>query len=135
LVCDDEPTMGDAFRAVLEEEGYQVTVLPRLSADLDDVIGLYPALIILDVFFAGQPTGQDFLGRLKTTPATMTIPELVCSAADGLVDAQIAAWQCGSVAKPFELDDLLAAVRTCLGAGARSPHASSLTSRGRPAGA
>ena len=114
LVCDDEPILRDVFLEVLEDEGYRVTVLPRICEDLDEVVGLNPDLIILDVLFAGRPKGTEFLQRLKANPATKAIPVVVCSAADDLFDEQGVARQCGAVAKPFDLEELLTAVRACL---------------------
>jgi two-component system OmpR family response regulator len=114
LVCDDESSLREMFQEALEDEGYRVTVLPRVCEDLAEVMRLEPDLVILDVLFAGKPKGSEFLQRLKAHPATTAIPVLVCSAADALVDAQVAAWQCGSIAKPFDLEELLAAVRACL---------------------
>jgi len=114
LVFDDESTLRDVFQEVLEDEGYRVTVLPRICEELDEVMRLEPDLIILDVLFAGKPKGTEFLQRLKMHPATTAIPVLLCSAADVLVDAHGDAWPCGAVAKPFDLEELLAAVRACL---------------------
>ena len=115
LVCDDESSLREMFQEVLEDEGYRVTMLPWICEELAEVMSLEPDLIILDLLFAGQPKGAEFLQRLKANPATTAIPVLVCSAADGLVDEQLAAWQCGSVAKPFDLKEFLGAVHQCLG--------------------
>jgi CheY-like chemotaxis protein len=115
LVCDDEYSLREMFQEVLEDEGYRVTVLPWICEELDDVLRLEPDLIILDLLFAGQPKGTEFLQWLKAHPATTAIPVLLCSAADALVDEQLAAWKCVSVAKPFDLEQFLGAVRQCLG--------------------
>jgi CheY-like chemotaxis protein len=118
LVCDDDAALRDLFREVLADEGYQVTVESSLCEHVDDVVALAPDLIVLDLIFNGHLSGIDFLRRLKTTPATQTIPVLTCTAAvvlDDETQRQVTAWECRSLLKPFDLDALIAAVRDCLG--------------------
>jgi CheY-like chemotaxis protein len=118
LVCDDDAALRSVFQEVLTDEGYRVTSRASVCPDLDEVVQLAPDLIVLDLIFNGHQTGYEFLGRLKADPLTKSIPVLVCTASAGLTDeiqAQLKTWECASVAKPFELDDLIAAVRECLG--------------------
>jgi CheY-like chemotaxis protein len=117
LVCDDDAAHREIFREILIDEGYDVTVEAVLCESMDDVIRLAPDLIVLDLIFDGQPAGLDFLRRLKAAPATKSIPVLVCTAAGGLteeIQRQLTEWECASVTKPFDIDDLVAAVRECL---------------------
>ena len=118
LVCDDDYALRMIFREVLTDEGYEVTVQASICADLDEVARLAPDLIVLDLIFNGQPAGFEFLRMLKTDPATKAIPVLVCTASAGLTEeilGHLTTWECASVTKPFELDDLIAAIRECLG--------------------
>jgi CheY-like chemotaxis protein len=117
LVCDDDHALRLILEEFLTDEGYRVTVQASLCDDVEDVIALAPNLIVLDLIFSGRSTGLDFLRRLKTTPATQTIPVLTCTAASVGEEAQrqLTTWQCGSITKPFDLDVLIAAVRECLG--------------------
>ena len=117
LVFDDDAAHREIFREILIDEGYDVTVEAVLCESMDDVIRLAPDLIVLDLIFDGQPAGLDFLRRLKAAPATKSIPVLVCTAAGGLteeIQRQLTEWECASVTKPFDIDDLVAAVRECL---------------------
>jgi CheY-like chemotaxis protein len=117
LVCDDDAVLREIFCEILVDEGYDVTVEPVLCESMDDVIRLAPNLIVLDLIFGGQPAGLDFLRRLKANPATRSIPVLVCTAAGGLteeIQRQLTEWECASVTKPFNIDDLVTAVRECL---------------------
>jgi two-component system response regulator MprA len=117
LVCDDDAAHREIFREILIDEGYDVTVEAVLCESMDDVIRLAPDLIVLDLIFDGQPAGLDFLRLLKAAPATKSIPVLVCTAAGGLteeIQRQLTEWECASVTKPFDIDDLVAAVRECL---------------------
>jgi CheY-like chemotaxis protein len=118
LVCDDDHALRTVFREVLTDEGYRVTVQSSICTDVDEVVQVAPDLIVLDLIFNGHPAGFEFLRMLKTDPATKAIPVLVCTAAGGLteeIQAQLTEWECASVTKPFDLDDLIAAVRECLG--------------------
>jgi CheY-like chemotaxis protein len=118
LVCDDDHALRTVFRELLIDEGYQVTVQASLCSDLDEVARLGPDLIVLDLIFNGHPSGFEFLRQLKNDPATKSIPVLICTAAAGLTEevlGHLTTWECASVTKPFDLDDLIATVRECLG--------------------
>jgi DNA-binding response OmpR family regulator len=117
-VCEEEPAIRDVYQELLASEGYRVTVLSAPCDDLTEVVRLAPDLLILDLLFAKQPSGSAFLQHLKTHPATQALPVLVCTAADRLADQAQQRWDCAAVAKPFNLDELLLAVRNCLRANA-----------------
>jgi two-component system, OmpR family, phosphate regulon response regulator PhoB len=114
FVCDDDLALRDIFQEILTDEGYRVTVRASLCEDVNDAVALAPDLIVLDLVFNGRPQGLEFLQRLKASPATRTIPVLVCTAAadvDEKSHHQLTGWECRSVEKPFDLDELIAAVR------------------------
>jgi transcriptional regulator with XRE-family HTH domain len=57
------------------------------------------------------------LQRLKGDPATAQIPVLVCSADPRLLEAlhaQLVAWDCAVLAKPFDLEAFLTTIQMCL---------------------
>ena len=113
LVIDDDPSIVALYRDVLEDERYRVatTASPELAPAA--VAALGPDLLLLDLRFGHDVGGVDLIARLRGDPATRTLPVLVCSAATALLaelDDQLRAWDCGVLAKPFGLDDLLAAV-------------------------
>jgi DNA-binding response OmpR family regulator len=118
LVVDDDEALQQIYQELLEDEGYAVTVWPYPAASTADVATLAPGLVLLDFVIDGAETGWHFLQALKADPATVDTPILVVSAADALlkrVAEQLSAWDCAVLRKPFDLDELLAAVRTCLG--------------------
>jgi CheY-like chemotaxis protein len=120
LVIDDDRATVELYRAVLADEGYRVTTTASPDLEPAAVATLAPALLLLDLRFDGHAgRGVELIARLKADPATRTLPLLVCSA-DTLLLAELAAqlrvWDCGVLAKPFNLDDLLATVQACLGA-------------------
>jgi CheY-like chemotaxis protein len=114
LVCDDEPSLCEIFHELLASEGFRVTVRAAPCDNLHEVVALAPDLIILDLLFGGRRQGTNFMEQLKTNPATLGIPLLVCTASEGLTGPPHIDWTCAAVAKPFELNDLLGAVRRCL---------------------
>ena len=118
LVCDDDHALRAIFKEFFADEGYRVTVQPSICDGIDEVVSLAPDLIVLDLIFGGEPKGFEFLRSLKTSPQTKSIPVLICTAAAVLneeIKIHLTTWECASVTKPFEIDELIAAVQECLG--------------------
>src|SRR5689334_14728867 len=117
VIDDDAPTVA-LYRDVLEDEGYRVVTAASPELTAAAVAALAPALVLLDLRFAGHAArGVDLIARLKADPATRTRPLLVCSADTPLLtelEGQLRAWDYATLAKPFNVDDLLAAVQDCL---------------------
>ncbi len=120
LVVDDDPAVLALLREVLVEEGYAVAtaLAPPATAE---VAHLRPDLVVLDHRLKAAETGWDVAQRLGADPATAAIPVLLCTAAVRdvrcLVD-ELTTHDVEVILKPFDLDDLVAAVRRAL---ARSP--------------
>ena len=117
LAIDDEPDILEVYRDILTDEGYQVTTQLVPATDPADVLALAPDLIVLDLLIGHEDRGTPFLAMLKADPTTRDIPVLVCSADIHrlrALEAQFASWDCGVVAKPFDVDAFLADVRACL---------------------
>jgi CheY-like chemotaxis protein len=123
VVVDDDRATLALYRDLLGEEGYRATLL--VSPDLEPaaIAALAPDLLLLDLRFGHERCGVDLLRQLKGDPATLGIPVLVCSADARLLDElgeQLAAWDCAVLAKPFGLEELLAAIAGCLAPGSRA---------------
>jgi CheY-like chemotaxis protein len=117
LVVEDDAAVRAVIAEVLGDEGYCVTACPAPPAGSRDVAALAPDAIVLDVVIGGTRAGWALLTALKDDPATATIPVLVCSADERLLKAsadRLAAWECGVLRKPFDIDALAAAVGCCL---------------------
>ena len=122
LVIDDDEPLCAVLREVFADEGMRTTACVAPPEDLDTVNENAPDLILLDLVYGGERRGHAFLERLKADPATKDIPVIVCSAAVNVTDddrTQLTGWECAVLAKPFDLDELLATVYDCL-AGARA---------------
>jgi CheY-like chemotaxis protein len=119
LVFDDSEVMLQLFDEILRAEaGYEVT----LATFEPDMIGrlkqLEPDLIIADQLHGEEPLGWQLLGILKEDRDTTEIPIILCTdALSELHDWQdfLAASNIIVISKPFNVDDLLSAVRQQLG--------------------
>jgi DNA-binding response OmpR family regulator len=124
VVIDDDASIRALFRDLFDAEGFRVTLFDALVAPLE-LRAFAPDLLVLDLIVGGRPAaGEDYLRRLKEHPATASLPVLVCSAATDAIErlrAELERWSCAICPKPFDLDDLLEAVRSCLaGAGSNA---------------
>lgn len=115
LVVDDDQFIRDCVRLALEEEGYEVVVVPHGQAALDYLEGLrragqpQPALILLDMRMPVMD-GWEFARRYRELPVDQAPIVLVTAAADAVgCAAQVGAD--GVLAKPFDLDELVALVQ------------------------
>ncbi len=108
LVVDDNPGVLFAIKAALESEGYDV----RATKSFEGIASLknnLPDLIILDVFLEDQD-GRDVARELKAHKWSACIPIVLLSAYPGIDKLATEAGADDFLAKPFELDTLLALV-------------------------
>jgi CheY-like chemotaxis protein len=107
LVIEDSPVVQGAMRMVLEWEGYRVSCAANGREALDLLqAGERPSLILLDL---AMPVvdGREFRAAQRADPALAAIPVVVVSGnpVARSVEAE------GHVQKPFEPEELLAAIR------------------------
>jgi CheY-like chemotaxis protein len=110
LIVEDDPDIVLALTTILEDEGYVVVALDsgkHLSENLPP--SSLPDLILLDMLLSGQD-GREIARQLKADPSTRHIPILMLSAYPTIEQEAKAAGADSFLAKPFELDDLLAKV-------------------------
>ncbi|HZY84248.1 MAG TPA: response regulator [Gemmataceae bacterium] len=108
LVEDDEITRG-AIKLVLEWEGYQVDCAANGQEALDLLRDKEPpSLILLDVMMPVLD-GEQFRQEQKRDPRLAQIPVVIVSALDVSSCLEAA----GHVQKPFQVEELLAAIRQC----------------------
>ena len=109
LVVDDDPDIVLAITVILEDEGYRVVATEKndyLQSLLD---GEPPDLILLDMLLSGLD-GRDIARHLKKDETTRHIPILMLSAHPNARKDAEAAGADDFLAKPFEMDELLAKV-------------------------
>ena len=108
MVADDDSDILEIITIILEEKGYEVKTAPN-GESLDALEKLQPDLLLLDIRMSGKD-GREVCRRLKNQQATSHIPIIMLSA--NIDIAKISA-ECGandSLAKPFEIKDLLAII-------------------------
>jgi CheY-like chemotaxis protein len=105
----------------LEADGYEVLA----SADaFGDIKHANADLVILDLFLHGQSAGWEQLDILTLDPATRAIPVIICSAAIaslGSARAKLATLDVAVLEKPFDLEQLSAAVAAAIASAPRRP--------------
>lgn len=119
LIVNDAEELRELMEAILHGEGgYQVTQSTYRPTMLPWIEELKPDLIISDVLFGDEAHGFELVDKLKLNPATAHIPILLCSGAiTALRERQsyLAERNVGVLYKPFEVGELLSAVKQLLG--------------------
>ena len=116
LVVDDDEATRELLRLLLESEGYTPTTVITVATAQTAVAETRPHLVICDVRMPDAPPFA-LLDQLTSDPTTAHLPLIVCSAAvreleqagERLMRAHLQVLH-----KPFDIDDLLAAVATQL---------------------
>ena len=111
LVVDDEPDILEFLQVILEEEGYAV-----ITSDKGEFLeqlhnGELPDLILVDVLLSGKD-GREIVKHLKSQEETKHIPVIMFSAHPSAEQTAREAGAEDFVAKPFEIDLLLAKIAT-----------------------
>ncbi len=111
LVVDDDPDILDALRLTLEDDGYEVTTTEKgeYAENLCDTNGGLPDVILLDVLLSGKD-GRIICQKLKSQEDTKHIPIIMISAHPAAKHSVKAVGADDFLAKPFDVDDLLAKV-------------------------
>ena len=117
LIVEDDPDIRAGIAEALALERYVVSVarhgLEGLAAARDGA----PDLVLLDLAMPVMD-GAGFLAERHADPALARIPVVVLTAR-----GQVAVPGCEVLAKPFDLEDLLAVVARCAGRPDPAPEA------------
>ncbi|HEY8292913.1 MAG TPA: response regulator [Thermomicrobiales bacterium] len=109
-VFDDDAAILDLMRDALAGEGYQTVAETTADDALAIVLRARPALVILDFWMAGRAAGLQALRLIREHPAIGATPVLICSADHAALFDYEEDWRalgCETLAKPFDLNDLL----------------------------
>ncbi len=120
LVVDDDPDILDAICDILEAEGYRVSRARHGVEALAAIDEERPAVILLDLMMPVMD-GVAFARALRERPTDANVPILVISA-DGNPARAASVGAQGYLAKPFDIDALLAHV-AAITRGEREPRA------------
>lgn len=108
LVADDDGAILDAVKIMLEMCGYEV-ITTQDGRTIDVMLEESPDVLLLDIWMSGID-GRTICKHLKQIDKTKNIPIIMVSASK---DVSISARDAGAddfLAKPFEMNDLLALV-------------------------
>jgi CheY-like chemotaxis protein len=107
LVVDDESSVRFLLRRILEDSGHEVFEAPHGVAALAHIADRRPELVVTDVMMPVMD-GRELIARLRSDPATASIPIMVVSSEHDVEALRVDA----AVAKPFGMHELLEAVRS-----------------------
>jgi diguanylate cyclase (GGDEF)-like protein len=115
LVVDDDPDILQFVRLNLELDGFEVELAGGGREALERASASPPDLMLLDVMMP-EIDGLTVLRRLRSDPATANIPVIVLTARS-LAEDRVKGLDLGAddyITKPFDLEELIARVRTVL---------------------
>jgi two-component system, OmpR family, response regulator VicR len=117
-VVNDDTAFLDLMVELLTEEGYEAHPFKETTTAYQGVRDLRPDVIILDVRMENDVAGWQLLEYYKLEPVLTKTPIVVCSAdIQALRDrsTHLQTKGCAILAKPFDLNDLLALLDKILG--------------------
>ena len=113
LVADDEALIRQSLRALLAGEGFDVAQAASGTETWARFQEARPDVVLLDLVL-GDADGLDLLRRIKQeAPDT----KVILISAHGSIESAVAAMKLGGydfIKKPFELEEIVAAVRNAL---------------------
>jgi two-component system KDP operon response regulator KdpE len=116
LVVEDDPDLRELVQSILQEQGYSVVTAGTAADGIERAKAHQPVLVLLDFLLPGAKA-PDFMSELRgggLMPKTL----LMTGAAPHPEGLALEVGADGCLAKPFDLDDLLASVAACLAGGA-----------------
>ena len=117
LVVNDDTAFLELMEQLLEDEGYEAQVLKSSKNALEHIKQRRPALVLLDVRINNEESGLLLLDLITLDPETRSIPVIIASAnlqALAGREDELATKGIYVIAKPFDIDDLAALIRTAL---------------------
>jgi CheY-like chemotaxis protein len=120
LIVDDEVAIVEALQDVLAGEGYEVDTAYNGAEGLKRMTAVRPDLVLLDMMMPVMD-GRELLHRMRQEDGLKAVPVIVMSA--GRVAEEERRMSSRFLAKPFELDVLLATIAEELERAAPPPSA------------
>jgi CheY-like chemotaxis protein len=118
LIVDDEVAIVEALQDVLVSEGYDVRTAYNGAEGLKRMTEVRPDLVLLDMMMPVMD-GRELLHRMRQERALKRIPVIVMSA--GRISEEERRISSRFLAKPFELDVLLATIAEEIEKAAHAP--------------
>jgi len=108
LIVEDAPPLGLVLRLCLESDGYRVVLARDGQHALACIGAVPPSLILLDL---NEPTAAEWALLAQLREGACGIPIVVLSGGYRARPEAVVRGAAGWVAKPFELEELLATVQ------------------------
>ncbi|HEV2580109.1 MAG TPA: response regulator transcription factor [Ktedonobacteraceae bacterium] len=110
LVVDDDPDILDFLQDLLNLENYTVVITEQAEylEQLHD--GGLPDLILIDILLSGKD-GREIIRHLKSQERNRYVPVIMFSAHPSAETTALEAGADDFLAKPFEMDELLAKIK------------------------
>ena len=117
LIAEDEPDIVDALRqALLDRLHIEADAVANGALVMDSIAARRPDLLILDVQLPGL-NGLDVFDLLRSDPLWQGLPVLFLTGLPERAETAIASFGVHEVlAKPFDVNDLIARVERLMGA-------------------
>src|SRR5215471_8064093 len=115
LVVDDERTIRDTLRGILEEEGYKVVLAESAEACLEQLKKRACSVVLLDIWLPGMD-GLDALERIRQIEAE-SAPEVVMISGHATIETAVRATKLGAfdfLEKPLSIDKTLIVIKNAL---------------------
>jgi len=112
LIIEDHPATAQFISEVMGMEGICAAIAPDGQVGIEKAREEKPDIILLDVMLPG-PDGFEVCKRLKENPETCNIPVVIVSVRGSEEDRK-KAFEAGCadyIVKPFEIQDLIKAIR------------------------
>ncbi len=122
LVVDDERTIRETLKEILEDEGYQVFTEEVGSRVYQRIKEIKPDLIILDLFLPGT-SGMEVLEKLNKEGLTEKIPVIIVSG-HGTVETAVKTMKLKAfdfIEKPIKYEKLLSTINEAVKNRRESP--------------
>lgn len=118
LIVDDEYLIADILGYALEDEGYMVAKASNGRKGLEVLDRERPELVITD-FMMPVMDGLEFARAIRARPQSANLPVILMSGAQASIGRAEPALFSAVFDKPFQLDAVLATVRSLVGPGDR----------------
>ncbi len=115
LVVDDERTIRETLKEILEDEGFEVFIEELGSRVLERVRELFPDILILDLFLPGI-SGMEVLKKMNEEGLTDKVSVIIVSG-HGTVETAVRAMKLGAfdfIEKPIKYEKFFDAIQSAV---------------------
>lgn len=117
MIVDDEESLIELVKAIMEQEGYEVIVAMNGEEALEKLKSVKPDLILLDMMMPGM-SGREVCDKIRSNPKTkdlkiafLTVAKFSEAGKGVLKDMAVLDY----ITKPFDNQDLIDRVKKILG--------------------